>query len=390
MKKLRRSFVFCILSIIVIVSCLFPATALAKGSASLSLSASETSVNVGDTVTVRITFSSTDEPIGILDAKFQYDSSLLKYHSGGGNAVEISSGTGGISDEGTGDTKTMSYSIRFTALDSGTASFSITQSEVTGLESGATLGTPKKNLSISIGNAAGSTDPNASAEPSESPVEQLYITVDGKSLPLITDEELLTPPKYFSLTTTSYEDVTVPAAIHEASGITLLAAADEQGGVGWYQYIEGRGSCYALSALSFENIYYPVTPDPSLVPSDWIAQQITYEGAQISAWTAPSLPDDVYLIYAMNEKGETHFYLYDTTEETLQRAWIEEKEETPAPSPSPTPTEAPVSSSDATENAIDPLWIILPGAALVAILLIIVVIVGIRYQEACEDLNRKY
>lgn len=103
----------------------------------------------GQVFTVTITFVSTGDSIGALDAKISYDSN--KGYLYGSNAVFASGGNGGISDSGSENEFQKSYELTFRAKAEGSASFAVSSSEVVGYTSGQDLGAPNKKISIAIG-----------------------------------------------------------------------------------------------------------------------------------------------------------------------------------------------------------------------------------------------
>lgn len=91
--------------------------------ASASVSASSTSVKVGDTVTINVTFSGKN--IGVVDASFSYNSSVLQYVSGentsNGKIILYASGSG---------KSFIKTSIKFKAVGSGSTTFSVSSSQI--------------------------------------------------------------------------------------------------------------------------------------------------------------------------------------------------------------------------------------------------------------------
>ena len=72
----------------------------------------------GQVFTVTITFVSTGDGIGALDAKISYDSNKMEYLYGS-NAVFASGGNGGISDSGSENEFRKSYELTFRAKAEG-------------------------------------------------------------------------------------------------------------------------------------------------------------------------------------------------------------------------------------------------------------------------------
>lgn len=341
--------------------CQIPAFA-ASGSASLS--ANPQTVAVGDVFDIAVSFSSKGEAIGSLQAKLQYDASAMKYMSGGGNAVEISGGTGGIAAVGDSDVYNFTYVLRFTALKAGSASFQIKDCEIIGFDSGADIGGGSKKVSVKIGNLAtpapvatdepaDTPDPAESLEPSESPSpseepedEPIPVDINGKTAYILRDFGGMSLPSGFTQSLFSHEGVEVVSAVNEDLGVTLVCVMDAAGNTGLYVYGNSGSSLIPYVRIEDNNTY--VLAEPESEPAGFSRTTLTYEGAQITAWDTGDggLP----LVYALNSRGEGGFYYINTEDGALLKAVLAPQsgpEESAVPTPAPTETASPTPSSTA-------------------------------------------
>ncbi|NLZ45690.1 MAG: hypothetical protein GX896_03260 [Clostridiales bacterium] len=139
------------LSLSVLTLCLFfSITAFAEGTVSITTSSND--VAVGGEITVVVNFSSTDKDIQSAEARLEYDDSIIEISSD--SPVK---GTGGIALlKGFADNSdTISFTIKFKSLKTGTSKLKLTDSYLTN-QSNDSLGSPTGEKSISV---LGADDP---------------------------------------------------------------------------------------------------------------------------------------------------------------------------------------------------------------------------------------
>ena len=123
--------------------------ALADTQAELTVTSDVLEMYPGNNFTVSITFTSKDEDISIVQASIEYDADFIEYQFGG-NAIGLSAGSGGISDNIAPGTKTLTYEIRFKALKSGEAKIAVTQSQLIGHKTGLVIGEPIDDIVVTV------------------------------------------------------------------------------------------------------------------------------------------------------------------------------------------------------------------------------------------------
>lgn len=141
--------------------------------------------------------------------------------SGGGAAVELSGGTGGITDEGGEGIYNLSYVLRFTALKAGTTQLKISDCEIIGYTSGADIGiiNTAVNINISPKTAGGDSESGFDTDDGVIPVD-----ISGETYYIIKDFSGCTTPEGYSVSTVSYngQDITEPIANKRVSRFYAL------------------------------------------------------------------------------------------------------------------------------------------------------------------------
>ena len=353
-----RVMVLSLLLPILLAALSFPATAFAAG-ATMAISISPQSPQVGDVFTIKLTISSSSA-IGSLEAGLTYDSSRMEYVSGGGNAVELSSGTGGIVGNGGPDTKTLSYSLRFRATKAGQASFAVTSTEINDYDSGKNLGDLKKSVSISI-SAKSTATPIVTPNPNSD--EPIPVSVDGQTMYVMRDLQDEVVPDGFHAEMISYHGVDVQAARHPF-GIVLLRVTDAGGNAAFYVYNAGTDSLYPYVAIQAGDMEYDLLPVDDVSAQGYAPSTITIGGQMIRV-LSPVSNTGFYLVRAINAGGTSGYYFYDATEGTLQRAWVNAV---------PSASEPLAQTAAKSDN-----WPLL--IALIFVCIVLIAFVGIRFHR---------
>lgn len=290
---------------------LFPGKAFAE-TAQLSVDIHPQEIHEGDVFTINLCFTSSSNPIGTINALIAYDDDLIVYQSGGSNTVQISGGSGMITDTGSPSTKEMIYSLKFMAKKTGTASFAVTESEVIALDTGTLVGNPKKSISIQI-----------QPDGHEDVDKTIKVYINGKVFYVfkqLTDVKL---PEGFETAAVTLQGEEITAAKNPLTGLILLYAADKNLQEGWYIYDPSTEMLYPYITINVDQVY-------TLLPIDIKPEGYHPTNIKINGMLLPVLkPDDFrgyYLVKASNEQGNTGYYFYDERENTLQRVWLEEAE----------------------------------------------------------------
>ena len=207
-----------------------------------------------------------------------------------------------------------------------------------------------------------SGDPNTTVGPSEEPNTDTFMDNDElRYIAFDFEENLVTLPEGFEIRSFKYRDRIVSGA-ENTSGVKLIYTTDVLGQNGkFYIYVENHQNLLPYLEISFgENSYvftlFDKTPehltDATLVVGDYSI------GAYKSVKDNYS---DFYVLYGFKVGGSLSYYLYDTTENTLQRCvdpTILENtvtEDDPNATPSQVPSQTPsYSSASPTELPVYP------------------------------------
>lgn len=270
-------------------------------------------INKGDTFTVTVAFKSNGEAIDALQASLKYDADKMEYITGGGNAAELSNGSGGISDNGSETENTMLYNLRFRALKTGKANFAVTGSEVIGFVSGTKLGSPSLNKTIEILKTQNPEQTDEINDP-------LEITLEGKRFYIIRDLANLDLPSGFETEETSYNGAKIEAAFEPVSGLTLFYLMDESSDGSFYIFDSPTNSIYPYINVTVDTAYQVLTLDT--VPKGYKLSTAKIGGQTVPACVPEKEGSYLYLLYALNSSGAKGFYFYDTADGTMQRAYL--------------------------------------------------------------------
>jgi len=372
--------------ILLAASCLLflplPAGAVSR-SADVRIAVNQKTVHVGEVFTVAVTFTGSGDAIDVLQASLDYDNGRMAYQSGGGNAVELSGGSGGIADTGSETTKTLRYDLRFLALKEGSARFEVTESELIGFESGARLGSPTAAATIKIlPQPAASEQPGTSEQPGNAEDDVLEITVDGRTMFISMEMPDVALPGGFEPKQISYGGKDIEAAVHDATDLVLFYLLDETGEGGFYVYGGVDAEPYPFATFSADAVYTLLPTPTAALPEGYVPAALQIDGQAVEAWQQPG-GGDFYLVYAINPEGERDYYLYDAAEGTLQRVLTEEGS---SPQESDLPSQELDDPPVAVEGAAKPpaaengdllfgIWLL---AALCLLLAVITVIASLR------------
>lgn len=290
---------------------LFPGNTMAA-TAQLSVDIHPQEIHEGDVFTINLCFTSSSNPIGTINASIAYDDDLIEYQSGGSNTVQISGGSGMITDTGSPSTKEVIYSLNFMAKRAGTASFAVTESEVIALDTGTLVGDPKKSITISI-----------QPESHEEVDKTITVYINGKVFYVFKQLTDVNLPEGFETAAVTLQGEEITGAKNPSTGLILLYASDENLQEGWYIYDPSTEMLYPYITIDVDQVY-------TLIPLDIDPEGYQPAEIEINGILIPVLkPDDFrgyYLVKASNEQGDTGYYFYDEREGTIQRVWLEEAE----------------------------------------------------------------
>ena len=317
MNKIKKAIIMALLVILTAVQIQY--FALADSRTELIVTTDVLEMYPGNTFTVTITFTSKDEDISAVQASIEYDADIIEYRLGG-NAIGLSAGTGGISDDIPPGTKTKSYEIRF----SGRAKIAVTQSQVLGHDSGSVLGEPVADIVVTVSNPTTQTsdeEPKETPSSSEQPTDNIWLksSFDGDLIYISKDLSEITLPHGFSIEDTIYEGEQIQAARDLDRDLTLIYIR-KRGFSSFYIYNQHE-QLYPYAELHVEAIYTILECQEKL--SNCVETNLLLNDKLIKAWVSDMYGEDFYIVYAMNSRGSKGFYLYDSMEGSMQRMIVD-------------------------------------------------------------------
>ena len=299
--------------------------ALADSQVGLTVTSDVLEMYPGNTFTVSITFTSKDEDISTVQASIEYDADIIEY-TFGGNAIGLSAGTGGISDNISPGTKTITYEIRFKAVKSGKAKIAVTQSQLIGHKTGSVIGEPLDDIVVTVSKPNTEPGDDIDEEPKETPpsTEQpkyiwLESTLDDDLIYISSDLSDVTLPLGFIVENMKYEDEEIQVARDSDRNLTLFYIR-KRGFTSFYVYDE-QGLIYPYAELNVKANYIVLETQEKLKNS--VETNLLLDDKLVKAWISNIYGEDFYIVYAMNPRGNKGFYLYDSIEGSMQRLIVE-------------------------------------------------------------------
>lgn len=345
------------------------------------ISFTDPSTAVGDEVEVKCVVRSTSSSLGNVEVKLSYDTASLKFESGDG----VKESEGALTYTGTGGSTEASFTMKFQALKEGSTKVEVAGATVAS-DAGTTLTLDQGNSTVKI--AAG--DPSKIKSDSKSSkagnAADKTVKVNGKSYTLTDEFADNDIPTGYSRVTVSLDGEKRQMVKNEDSGVTLayLLDSDKKGDFFMYNEEDATFSPYEEVTIS-DSTSIVVLPDTSKVklPSNYQEAKLTLNDKEFPVWQN-SNSTDYYVLYAMNNKGETGYYQYDSQENTYQR--MDDPAET-----SKTDTSGKTASGKLPAFVNDHLQtIVLAGGIGAIVLLLILIILGIKLHNRNAELDELY
>lgn len=345
------------------------------------ISFTDPSTAVGDEVEVKCVVRSTSSSLGNMEVKLSYDTASLKFESGDG----VKENGGALTYTGTGGSTETSFTMKFQALKEGSTKVEVSGATIAS-DVGTTLTLDQGNSTVKI--AAG--DPSKIKSDSKSSkagnAADKTVKVNGKSYTLTDEFSDNDVPSGYSRVTVSLDGEDRQMVKNEDSGITLgyLMDSDKKGDFFMYNEEDATFSPYEEVSIS-DSTSIVVLSDTSKVklPSNYQEAKLTLNDKEFPVWQN-SDSTDYYVLYAMNDKGETGYYQYDSQENTYQR--MDDPSET-----SKTDTSSKTTSNKLPAFVNDHLqMIVLAGGIGAVVLLLILIILGIKLHNRNAELDELY
>ena len=151
-----------------------------------------------------------------------------------------------------------------------------------------------------------------------SPIE---VKVGKENLNVVRQKDALTAPEFYTETTVKIGEEEVPAFTSEITKLTLVGLRDDKGNIKLYIYDQKKNT-YTPYIQVLGNkiiIYQPEELAKGIkVPKNYKKYTIEIDGNKVECYKL-SKNSKFALIYGMNvENGKKNWYMYNTTEKTLQ------------------------------------------------------------------------
>lgn len=143
----------------------------------------------------------------------------------------------------------------------------------------------------------------------------IVVKINGKKYTVVRNKKNIISPVNYEETTIKINKEEVPAYKSKITGYTLIALKDEKGTQNFYIYKDKKFTLY--KEYTFNKIMLcPLKLNK--IPSGYFKTSITFNNGKINAYKLKE-NSKYALIYAMNvETGEKHIYMYDSKEDTVQ------------------------------------------------------------------------
>ena len=351
MKKIASKLIsFLVLTTMVLLA-MIPAMADGK----VVISASKSDVEVGDSITVTVTYNGGDVNIGGAKSSIAYDSSVLEFVSGSGDGTfNISSGSGNIVlERGSSGKKNLTAKLKFKAKNAGSSKITISGVTVSSWEPVQKIDVAGTSKTITV-NTKQETKPVEDPEkdnkkedekkeddkkqddkkedekkqedttPKEpTDIEQaIKVSVNGQDRYMWRSLKNVKVPEHFEAKTLVYNGEQIQAASNTALDLNLLYFTDDKGSNGQFLVYNGFENFEDLVKVTENGTEYAVMaePDDIILPegySEKLDKVLETEGVKVFANMAD---EDYFYLYLGNlVSGEKGLYLYDRKENSLQR-----------------------------------------------------------------------
>lgn len=334
-----------------------PGFSLVVNAAEGRVSFTDPETKTGETVEVACALRAGAGSLESFDITLKYDTAFLAFEGGDEGVTKESGGVIKFSGKGDGTGK-IRFAMKFQALQVGETKIEVTEASgfTTGGES---VNCTNGNSTIKI--AQGTNPVTATAETG------IEVTVGEKTYNFTDAFSSADIPAGFVEGTLTYEGEEHKAIQNEAGTVKMGYLVNAEGKGSFFVYHEEDGTF----APSVQVIVSPkatitlLTADSSLkVPEGYQEVKLTVNENEFPAWQDEN-HEGIYLVYALNSKGEKGFYQYDVEEESYQRFLGEDT----------TPVKETAVKIGKLAKLVDKHFTVVAGAAGLAVLLFVIIII---------------
>jgi len=151
--------------------------------------------------------------------------------------------------------------------------------------------------------------------------DPIIVTVDNEEYTVIRKrDQLISASAFYSESTVKINDEDIPAYFGEVTGYTLVGLKNSEGIINLFIYDEDKNSYKLYREFNFSRtVFYPVDVSSKLIPKNYFKYTTTIDGIEVPCYKMDK-DDEFLLLYGVNiENNNKGFYIYDPTENTLQR-----------------------------------------------------------------------
>ena len=311
------------ISAIVLSLCLcIPCFSLVAHAADGKISFTDPETAVGEMVDVKCVLRSSDGDMGKVEVQLAFDSEYLSFQSGDG----VEAGDGSLTYKGDGGSSEISFTVKFQALKEGETQITVNSASVASDEGGSlTLTEGKSTVKIAEG------DPSkiVQTETTSTGAGDKEVEVNGEKYTLTDAFADADIPAGYSKTTVSLDGEDRQMVTNEEGTVTLGYLKDAEGTGDFFLYNTEDATFSPYEEISIsDTTSIIVLSDTSKVklPKQYKEAKLTLNEKEFPVWQ-DSTKEDTYIIYAMNNNGETGYYQYDPSENTYQRVEISSDDE---------------------------------------------------------------
>lgn len=368
------------ISAIVLSLCLcIPCFSLVAHAADGKISFTDPETAVGEMVEVKCVLRSSGSSMGDIEVQLAFDSEYLSFQSGDG----VEAADGSLTYKGDGGSSEVSFTMTFQALKEGETKITVNSSSVAS-GNGGTLTLTEGNSTIKI--AEGDPSKIVQTETTSTGAGDKEVEVNGEKYTLTDAFAEADIPAGYSKTTVSLDGEDRQMVANDSGAVTLgyLKDADGEGDFFLYNPENATFAPYEEVAISDTTsiIVLSDTSDVKL-PKHYKEAKLTLNEKEFPVWQDSS-KEDTYVIYAMNNNGETGYYQYDPNENTYQRVEINSTDEDAA--------KKNTGILGKIQNFIEKhlALIVLVGGLGAIIILVVLIVLGVKLHNRNAELDELY
>ncbi len=314
-----------------------------------TISLSDPTSAVGDSVSVTVKATTTDSStISSVTMELTYDTKILEFESG----TSATNEDGIVKISGTADSSIKTYTLNFKTLKAGTAAIKISSYEIKDSKA-ATIEMSKVGSSTVTITGDGTEDltstesatqdtqtedtttEDTATQEAQDTLEDKIVTPPGKDVKVeiagsqfyickITEDII---PEGFEYIGYMYGDVAVDAVRKDNIVLFYLNQIGEEPYI-FYLYDDETGGFYKYAPVTPCLSYSVIDVNESVViPDGFTATEVSVGGVAVNGWQSDANAE-YFLLYLMTSEGKKNLYIYDTVEKTVQRYDGSDVEET--------------------------------------------------------------